>query len=116
MKIWRLVLVLAMTAFAAPAYAAELLMFRQAGCAWCAHWDRTIGPIYPKTDIGKKFTLRHVDLYGSRKDWPQLRVAVRFTPTFVLVDQGRELGRIEGFAGEHFFWAQLERLAEQSGQ
>jgi thioredoxin-related protein len=99
-----------------PAQAAELVMFRQAGCAWCAHWDRTIAPIYPKTDIGKKFTLRHVDLYGSRKNWPQLKVAVRFTPTFVLVDQGKELGRIEGFAGDHFFWAQLERLAEQSGQ
>lgn len=99
-----------------PLQAAELLMFRQAGCPWCNAWDRTIGPIYPKTDIGRKFTLRHVDLHGDRKGWPQLKVPVRFTPTFVLVDQGRELARIEGYAGEHFFWAQLERLIEQSGQ
>ena len=108
------VVMLVLTAL--PAWAGELLMFRQPGCPWCAAWDRTIAPIYPKTDIGKKFTLRHVDLHGSRKDWPQLKVAVRFTPTFVLVEQGREVGRIEGYAGEHFFWGQLERLIEGSAE
>lgn len=116
MKMRVLAFALALVTLTAPVHAAELLMFRQAGCPWCNAWDRTIAPIYPKTDIGKKFTLRHVDLHGDRKGWPQLKVPVRFTPTFVLVDQGRELGRIEGYAGEHFFWGQLERLAEQSGQ
>jgi thioredoxin-related protein len=106
----RLLAVLLLAFSALPLQAAELLMFRQPGCPWCAAWDRTIAPIYPKTDIGKKFTLRHVDLHGSQEGWPKLKTPVRFTPTFVLVDQGRELGRIEGYAGEHFFWAQLEGL------
>lgn len=113
----RLLIAAAVLLFSAiQLHAAELLMFRQSGCPWCTAWDRTIGPVYPMTDIGKKFTLRHVDLYGSRQDWPRLNEPVRFTPTFVLVDQGKELGRIEGYAGEHFFWGQLERLIEQSSK
>ena len=38
---------------------------------------------------------------------------IRFTPTFVLVDDGREIGRIEGYPGEDFFWGLLERLLLQ---
>jgi hypothetical protein len=30
----------------------------------------------------------------------------------VLVDEGRELGRIEGYAGEEFFWFLLAKLLE----
>jgi hypothetical protein len=42
-----------------------------------------------------------------------LKSPVRFTPTFVLVQDGRELGRIEGYPGEDFFWGLLERLMLQ---
>ena len=30
-----------------------------------------------------------------------------YTPTFVLVDDGEEVGRITGYAGEEFFWGLL---------
>jgi hypothetical protein len=36
----------------------------------------------------------------------------RFTPTFVLVADGREVGRITGYPGEDFFWGLLQRLIE----
>lgn len=36
---------------------------------------------------------------------------MRYTPTFVLIDGGREVGRIEGYPGEAFFWGLLEKLA-----
>ena len=35
-----------------------------------------------------------------------------FTPTFVLIDDGRELGRIEGYAGDEFFWFLLGQLLD----
>ena len=40
----------------------ELLMYRRAGCPWCAAWDREIGPVYPKTEIGRRLPVRFVDL------------------------------------------------------
>lgn len=99
--------------FAAPAMAAELVMFRRAGCPYCAAFDRAIGPIYPKTDIGKRLPMRQVDLDRSPDGKVILVSPVRFTPTFVLVEQGRELGRLEGYPGEDFFWDLLERLLLQ---
>jgi hypothetical protein len=92
------------------ATAMELVMFRQAGCPWCAAWDREIGPIYPKTDIGKLAPVRFVDIAQARKFDGDLKGPVRFTPTFVLLDGGREVGRIEGYPGQDFFWPRLENL------
>jgi hypothetical protein len=96
---------------ASSAAASELVMYRRAGCVWCAAWDREIGPIYANSDIGRRVPIRLVDL-DQDQDATILRDApVRFTPTFVLVEAGREAGRIEGYPGEHFFWGLLERLA-----
>jgi thioredoxin-related protein len=106
-------LLLAITMLASPARAAELVMYRSAGCPYCAAWDRAIGPIYDKTDVGRRAPLRHVEVGSRNQPAIALKSPVRFTPTFVLVDQGRELGRIEGYPGEDFFWGLLERLMLQ---
>lgn len=93
--------------------AAELVMYRRAGCPWCALWDREIGPIYPKTDIGHRVPLRMVDLDRNDNSGVRTRSPIRYTPTFVLVENGQEVGRIEGYPGDAFFWGLLERLLEQ---
>jgi hypothetical protein len=46
----------------ASSRAAELVMFEQAGCEWCAAFDRDIAPVYPKTDEGRRAPLRRVDI------------------------------------------------------
>jgi len=94
----------------AAASAAELLMYRTAGCSWCAQWDAVIGPIYPKTEVGRRAPLRMVD--RDKESGPEVALLrpVRYSPTFVLVDEGREIGRIEGYPGEDFFWGLLENL------
>ena len=103
--------VAAMTvALSATANAAELLMYRTAGCPWCAKWDEAIGPIYPKTEVGRRVPLRVV--HSDKESGPDVALLrpVRYSPTFVLVDNGREVGRIEGYPGEDFFWGLLENL------
>ncbi|TQV78614.1 hypothetical protein FKG95_18865 [Denitrobaculum tricleocarpae] len=93
--------------------AAELIMFEEAGCPWCARWDRDIAPIYPKTREGKEAPLRRVDLHGDwPDDLPELK-PVHYTPTFVLIADGREVGRIQGYPGEDFFWGLLAELIDQ---
>lgn len=91
------------------AQAAELVMYRRDGCSWCAKWDREIGPIYPKTDISRRVPLRIVNL-DRDKDLPISRGPVRYTPTFVLVENAKEIGRIEGYPGDEFFWVRLASL------
>jgi hypothetical protein len=93
-----------------PSVAAELLMFRRAGCPYCLAWDRIVGPVYPKTELGQRAPLRVIDLDEGNQPNMELQRPVRYTPTFVLVEDGREVGRIEGYPGEDFFWGLLEKL------
>jgi hypothetical protein len=107
--------IIALTAFCAAvlisgvANAAELVMFRSDGCPWCAKWDREIGPIYPKTEFNSRAPLRQVNLdHDAAPGF--IHAPIHYTPTFVLVKDGKEVGRIEGYPGDEFFWARLENL------
>jgi len=108
-----LVLLAALSVLAGAAHAAELVMFRRDGCPYCAAWDREIGAIYPRTDIARRAPLRIVDL--DRGDDAAIRTLgpIIYTPTFVLADSGEELGRIEGYPGDAFFWGLLDRLLQK---
>jgi len=95
---------------AGAANAAQLVMVEQAGCEWCEAWDREIAPSYHRTAEGRIAPLRRVDINDPLpRDLAFIRRLV-YTPTFVLVHNGREVGRILGYPGEDFFWGLLEEL------
>jgi hypothetical protein len=95
---------------AIPARAAELVMFERAGCPWCEVFDREISPIYDKTDEGKRAPLRRVNIDQAVPDDLAFVDIDRLTPLFVLVDGGKEIGRIRGYPGEDYFWGLLDVL------
>ncbi|MEX0318583.1 MAG: hypothetical protein AB3N21_11565 [Ruegeria sp.] len=97
--------------FALPALAAELVMVEQAGCSWCTRWNAEIAPAYPKTPEGRFAPLRRVDLHALPADL-ELQRRVVFTPTFLIVEDGQEVGRLEGYPGQDFFWPVLDQLLE----
>ena len=88
-------------------------MFEQAGCAWCEAFDREIAPIYDKTDEGKRAPLRRLDIAGDLPADLSFLSVERLTPLFILVDKGREIGRIRGYPGEDHFWGLLGALLKQ---
>lgn len=89
---------------------AELVMVEQQGCEWCEVWNRDIGPGYHQTSEGKIAPLRRVDIHDELPDDLAFIRGLVYTPTFVLVHDGREVGRILGYPGEDFFWGLLEQL------
>lgn len=93
---------------AAPAWAAELVMFESKTCPWCARWHKQIGPIYPKTAEARCAPLRRVDIHAPRPADLAAIGGIRYTPTFVLLQNGHEIGRITGYPGEDFFWSLLD--------
>jgi thioredoxin-related protein len=97
-------------AFSVPAAAAELVMFEAAGCPYCARWNREIAPIYPKTAEGKRAPLRRVDIAAPRPADLASIGDIVYTPTFVLLEDGREIGRIVGYSGDEIFWSLLAGL------
>ncbi|MBR0956630.1 thioredoxin [Bradyrhizobium japonicum] len=111
-------LLAALAALALPAArsrAAELVMFERVGCVWCARFDAEIAPIYGKTEEARAAPLRRVNLNGPL---PADLAAIdpgAFTPTFVVVKEGREIGRIRGYPGDAFFFGLLDRILAGSG-
>jgi thioredoxin-related protein len=92
-----------------------LMMAEEPGCVWCARWNTEIGPIYPKTGEGRAARLRRVDITQTLPEDITLARRVNFTPTFVLLDNGTELARLEGYPGEDFFWGLLSRMLDENG-
>jgi len=106
-------LLLALAPAPLAAAEAELIMFEQPGCPFCAKWNREIGPIYPKSDIGAKAPLRRVQINDKKAYGVTLSGPVIFTPTFVISVAGRETGRIEGYANDESFWGLMtQRTAD----
>ncbi len=96
-----------------PATAAELVMIEEEGCIWCARFNREIAPIYPKTPEAERAPLRRVDIRAPRPDDLQFDSPLRLTPTFILVEDGREVARVEGYPGEELFWPMLTRMLNE---
>ncbi|MDH5772175.1 MAG: thioredoxin family protein [Rhodospirillaceae bacterium] len=101
-------------AFIAPmpinASAAELLYFYSDACNYCERWNNEVGSIYNKTKESSVLKLRPVDIHAEIPGDIEHIKGVVYTPTFVAVDNGREIGRIVGYGGDIFFWQHIEVL------
>lgn len=97
---------------AVPSRADQLVMVETRGCAWCAKWHREIGPIYPKTEEGKRLPLRVVRMENMPADLRFLK-QLRYAPTFVAVACGREVGRVVGYGGDDLFWGELAQITRK---
>jgi hypothetical protein len=95
---------LASTTFSGSyAGAAELLVLEHRGCPWCVLWHREVGPGYSKTSGGQKVPLHRIDTAKASKISVELASILSVSSTFVLVGNGREVGRMTGYLGANFF-------------
>lgn len=101
-------------AAATSALAVELVMVDQQGCHYCEAWLEEIGPAYPKTAEGKFAPLIRRDISAGAPEGSAYKRLVNFTPTFILLDDGHELARIEGYPGQDFFWPILTKLLTEN--
>ena len=108
-------LVISLVAFVPVATMADpiLLMAEEDGCFWCDKWNEEIAHIYPKTAEGRIAPLERYDIHGDAPDVVFAK-RVHYTPTFILIDNGKEVGRIEGYPGEDFFWGLLTMMFERA--
>ncbi len=90
----------------------ELVMFERSGCPYCVRWDREVGAVYPLTEQGRLAPLRKVNL-DKGKPAIALETPVRFSPTFVLMKDGREVGRIVGYMDNAMFWGVFAKMFER---
>lgn len=102
---------LALIALCAPAASAGQLVYVEwSGCGYCKIFNKQMAWAYKSSAVGKKVPLRRVDILGR---WPaDLKRVSRpsYTPVFILVEKGREVGRFDGYSSPQGFKRNLERL------
>lgn len=91
----------------------NLLMFEKDGCYWCEQWRQEVGKVYDKTKEGKQAPLIVINVANPIPEKYELKSAIFYSPTFVLVQNNKEFARIEGYPGEEFFWASLEQILSE---
>ena len=92
------------------ASAAQLLMFEQDNCPYCERFHAEIGPAYPNTDEGKQAPLRVLMLNEPLPDELINLTPASVSPTFILVDNNREIDRLVGYPGDEHFWFLLSEM------
>ena len=92
--------------------AAVLVMVRDPGCPYCARWEEEVGRSYSMSEEGKFAPL--VQRTRGDPEISNLKKIV-YSPTFVMLAYGEEVGRIVGYQGSDLFWMQLEQLAAKAG-
>ena len=93
--------------------AAQLLVLERPCCVWCARFESEIAPAWPNTPEGKRAPLRRIDI---TQPWPAELpgiAAEQLTPTFILIDEGREIARLRGYPGDIFFWTSIGELLKK---
>jgi thioredoxin-related protein len=96
-----------------PTFAAELIMIDSRACGHCKKFHREVG--YGSTTAAQVAPLRRVSPF---KKWPADLAGIRpapFTPVFIVVDRGREVGRFAGYIDEVSFWRRLKPLLAKAG-
>jgi hypothetical protein len=97
-----------------PATAAELVMVDARACTYCQKFAREMDDVYAASPAGLNAPIRRVSPF---KRWPADLSAVRpapYTPVFILVDGGREVGRFAGYKSPEWFWSKLNPLLAQA--
>ncbi len=105
--------ILCFSLFLPSVYAAQLIMIEEDHCPYCQRFNDEIAPAYPNTTEGKQAPLRRVNI---DKGWPSDLAHIEpetLTPTFILVENDRELGRMYGYQGDEFFWFLLGELLDK---
>ncbi len=93
----------------------RLLMVEAKGCIYCAAWNREIGPGYPKSAEGKAAPLLVTDIDGPWPDGVVLDRRPTITPTFILLQNGDEVARLEGYPGDQFFYPLIDDMLSKAG-
>lgn len=85
----------------------EILVFERDACLTCRLFRRDVAPRYTASIRGQVAPLRYIDIAtetDAARSHPALARPLRMIPTAVIVEDGREFARIEGYTGPDSFF------------
>ena len=99
-------------ACSASTRAAELLYFFSSSCGYCRAFDTEVAAIYPRTDAAALAPMRRIEVNPDTMQPLRENVLFEVTtvPTFVMLEDGGEIARFEGYSSDELFWMSMERM------
>lgn len=94
-----------------PAHAnLQLVVMEAPGCIYCSLFRRDVLPSYQASQRAKDIPVRFVDVNDIATAKLDLDASVDIVPTFVLVQNNKEVGRIPGYVGPETFFHSINFL------
>ena len=90
----------------------QLLMITSSSCPWCEAFEEEVGSIYDQTEEAAFLPLRRHDFFDVMPDDLKQITPATMTPTFVILSEGAEVGRIIGYPGAELFWWRLSEFVD----
>tara|TARA_Y100000589_G_C26910947_1_gene530287 strand:+ start:191 stop:457 length:267 start_codon:yes stop_codon:yes gene_type:complete len=82
-------------------------------CIYCIVWEKQVGKVYNKTEISKKLPLQRFYVDQIDLKMKSRIFNTNITPTFVILKNKIEIGRISGYSNPEMFWWQIDEIIEK---
>jgi thioredoxin-related protein len=93
----------------------EVLVVEIDNCIYCGLFRRDVAPTYTTSPRAKTAPMRFVDINAPDVDRLALQAPIDTIPTVLVVENGREVGRIAGYVGPEIFFHSLSQLLPDHG-
>lgn len=93
----------------------ELVVMEAPGCIYCTLFRRDVLPSYAASPQAKDVPIRFVDLNDEAANDLGLDGPIDVVPTFLVMKNNREVGRIPGYMGPEFFFHGISHIISGSG-
>ena len=91
----------------------QLVMITSSHCPWCEAFEDDVGKGYDRTEEALVYPLRRHDFYQKMPDDLAHLTPATMTPTFIVIRDGAEVGRIVGYPGAELFWWRISEFTAQ---
>lgn len=93
----------------------ELVVMEAPGCVYCTLFRRDVLPSYSASQQAKDVPIRFVDLNDEAATSLGLDGPIDVVPTFVIMKNNHEVGRIPGYMGPEFFFHSINYIISGAG-
>ena len=82
----------------------RLIMVTSDYCPSCQAWELDVGKVYDKSPYATTLPLTRVEIGGKMPGGATFQKPVVGTPTFLIIHNGQEIGRQNGYIDAEMFW------------
>ena len=91
----------------------RLIMVTSDHCSYCQAWELDVGAVYDKSPYAPTLPLTRVDIGSKKPEDVIFQKPVVGTPTFLIIHNGQEVDRQNGYIGAEMFWWWLSEYAAE---